>query len=170
MTAPIVNDQVIGVRADDVYTINAAAGRFPPQALGTIVKLADGGRAILAKASAAITGEGYVCQIGEDHVATMITTTTSNGNNGIRVGVAQAALAINEIGWFVIAGKTQLRVSASAAAHVRLNTTATAGQVDDDATAGARAIDNVVLKVANGGAAGLVEAVIVGDAKIGVTI
>jgi predicted DNA-binding ribbon-helix-helix protein len=42
------------------------------------------------------------------------------------------ALLDNEYGWFQVLGKGSLRTLASAAIGTRLNTTATAGAVDDD--------------------------------------
>jgi hypothetical protein len=83
------------------------------------------------------------------------TTNTAPGASGFgsRVGAAQAALADNQYGWFQIFGKGSLRTLASAAKGTRLNTTATAGAVDDDGTASSEAIFGVVLGTATGGAA-----------------
>jgi hypothetical protein len=68
-------------------------------------------------------------------------------------------MADNEFGWFQIYGKGSLRTSAAAAKGTRLNTTATAGALDDDGTAGARVINGAVLGVATGGAATSADAV-----------
>ena len=117
---------------------------------------------IYARADGAVTGAGYVCVEVTSAAAgnvldfAMITTTnTAAGQNGhgSRVAIAQAAMADNECGWFQIYGKGSLRTSAACAKGTRLNTTATAGAVDDDATAGARTINGAVLGAATVGAA-----------------
>ena len=63
-----------------------------------------------------------------------------------------AALADNEYGWFQIYGKGSVRTLASAAKGTRLNSTATAGAVDDDGGTGAEAINGLTLGTATGGA------------------
>lgn len=108
-------------------------------------------------ATAAITGAGYVCVEGIlNGNFSMITTANTAagqlGGHGSRVGVAQAALATGQSGWFQVVGRGSLRTLASAALGTRLNTTATAGVVDDDGTASSRAINGIVLKTATGGA------------------
>lgn len=108
------------------------------------------------RADGAITGDGYVVNIDVStfDAAMCTTTTTAPGTGaGKPVGVAQVAFADNDYGWVQIYGQSSVRVSASAAAYTILNSTATAGQLDDDATASAEVIDGVILDVANGGAA-----------------
>jgi hypothetical protein len=89
-------------------------------------------------------------------VAQATTTTTTPGNAaGRRVGVvvtAVASVAAAQFGFVQIYGQGSVRVLANAAATTILNTTATGGALDDDATAGAEVIDGIVLNVANGGA------------------
>lgn len=112
---------------------------------------------IYVQANGAITGDGYVCDVdGSSFDAAMSTTTTTAPGTGAGklVGVARAAFADNEYGWLQVFGPGTVRVAASAAAYTILNSTATAGQLDDDATAGAEVIDGIVLDAANGGAAG----------------
>lgn len=104
----------------------------------------------------AITGDGYVALVdGSAFTAVMATTTTSAPGTGAGklVGVARAAIAASGYGWLQIFGPGVVRTSASCAAYTIINTTATAGQLDDDATAGAEVIDGIVLDVATGGAA-----------------
>lgn len=104
-----------------------------------------------------LTGDGYVCDIdGSAFTAVLSTTTTTAPGTGAGklVGVCRAAVAASGYGWLQIFGAGTVRVAASAAAYTLLNSTATAGQIDDDATAGAEVIDGIVLDVANGGAAG----------------
>ncbi len=104
-----------------------------------------------------ITGDGYVCVVDTSSFqADMVDTTASAPGTGAGkpVGVARAVFAASEYGWLQIYGAGLVRVAASAAAYTHLNTTATAGQLDDDATAGAEVIDGIALDAANGGSAG----------------
>ena len=112
----------------------------------------DGKEYVYVQASGAITGAGYVVSIDEDYQAAMLST--SNDAKGDKVGVAPAAFADNDYGWVQIYGPCVIRVAASAAANARLNSTATAGQIDDDGTAGALPVEGAVLTTANGGSAG----------------
>lgn len=111
---------------------------------------------IYGRANGAVTGLGYLCveTTGFDFaMATVTLTTPGTAGPGSRVGAAQAALADNQYGWFQIYGKGSLRTLASAAIGTRLNTTATAGAVDDDGTTGAESLFGLVLGTATGGAA-----------------
>jgi hypothetical protein len=111
------------------------------------------------RASGAITGAGYVVDIdGSAFTAVMSTTTTTapGAGQGKPVGIAPIAFANNDYGWVQVYGACVIRVAASAAAYTQLNSTATAGQIDDDASAGAEVINGAALDVANGGAAGTV--------------
>lgn len=114
---------------------------------------------IYVQANGAITGAGYVCDIDVStfDAAMCTTTTTAPGTGaGKPVGVARVAFADNEYGWLQIFGVGTVRVSASCAAYTIINSTATAGQLDDDATVGAEVIDGIILDVAAGGAAAVV--------------
>jgi hypothetical protein len=110
---------------------------------------------VYGRASGAFTAAGYVGveATGFDFIMAS-TTTTAPGQQGpgSRIGVAQAVMADNEYGWFQIYGKGSVRTLASAAKGTKLNTTATTGALDDDATAGAETIDGLVLGTATGGA------------------
>jgi hypothetical protein len=111
---------------------------------------------VYGRANGAVTGLGYVCLELTGFDFAMATTTNSapgTAGPGTRVGVAQAALADNEYGWFQIYGKGSVRTAGAAAKGTKLNTTATGGALDDDATAGAETIDGLVLLTATGGAA-----------------
>lgn len=103
------------------------------------------------------TGDGYVLDIdGSSYVAVMstVTTTAPGTGAGKSVGVARAVATANQFGWLQVYGPGVVRVAASCAAYTLINSTATAGQLDDDATVGSEVIDGIVLDVANGGAAG----------------
>lgn len=128
---------------------------------------------VYGRANGAVTGLGYVCleQTGFDFV--MATTTTSApgaAGPGTRVGVAQAALADNEYGWFQVYGKGSVRTLASAAIGTRLNTTATGGALDDDGTASSEQILGVVLMTATGGAAATNSDAMLSYPVVGVTL
>lgn len=111
---------------------------------------------IYGRANGAITGLGYVCVelTGFDFAMVNVTQTTAGtAGHGSRLGVPQAALADNEYGWFQVYGKGTIRTTGAAAKGTRLNTTGTAGTLDDDATAGSEAVVGIVLGTATGGAA-----------------
>lgn len=135
--------------------------------LGDRLTTHDGKEYVWLRASAAITGAGYACFVTTANLATMLST--SNDARGNLVAIAPAALATGDEGWFQIGGFSSVRVLASCAANARLNTTATAGAFDDDATTGAMAIDGIALSTANGGAEGTVAAIL-NYPQIGVTI
>jgi len=110
---------------------------------------------VFGRAAGAVTGAGYAAveATGFDFAMVSVTTTAPGASGfGSRVGVAMAALADNEYGWFQVYGKANLRTLASAAKGTRLNSTATNGALDDDGTAGSEAIFGVVLGTATGGA------------------
>lgn len=147
---------LIGLSASQVGSASAA----PAFRLGTVGGFdhPDYGyqEFIYGRANGAVTGAGYLC-VEETgfNFAMASTTSTAPGASGAgsRCGAAQAALADNEYGWFQIYGKGSLRTLASAAKGTRLNSTATGGAVDDDATIGSEAINGLVLGTATGGAA-----------------
>lgn len=111
---------------------------------------------VYGRANGAITGLGYLCvELPGFDFAMASTTNTAPGSSGhgSRLGAAQAAMSDNQYGWFQVYGKGSLRTLASAAVGTRLNSTGTAGAVDDDGGAGSEAINGLVLETATGGAA-----------------
>jgi hypothetical protein len=94
----------------------------------------------------------FVATIDEAYAAVMVST--SNDARGDLLGVALATIAANSFGWVQVKGVCNVQVAASCAANVRLNTTATAGQLDDDGTAGSITCDGIVLTTARGAGAG----------------
>lgn len=109
--------------------------------------------------SAAAISAGTVCRISggtetAGHQAVAVTTANTAGGSGQGqlVGVAVASFGLNDYGWMLVFGSVPITALASCAASTQLNTTATAGALDDDATAGARVIDGITLRSANGGA------------------
>jgi hypothetical protein len=93
---------------------------------------------------------GQVCVEGVAGVWTPVTTALSApgavGGHGTRVGVAQFAGPVGTFGWYQVYGTCSALTAAAVAVGTRLNTTATAGAVDDDGTAGARPILGMVFK------------------------
>ena len=137
--------------------------------LGDIAFGSDGSAWIHVVADEAITGAGYAVVIHEDFGIEMVDTTSTATAFGQMVGVPAVAFASGEYGWVQVLGTCVVRGAASAAANTALNSTATAGQVDDDATEGAEVIDGVVFTTAVGGAAATQAAMLVWP-KVGATL
>ena len=120
-------------------------------------------------AGGAITGAGFVVRFGVDFSATMIST--ANDARGDRVGVALGAIASGEFAWVQTSGVfANVQVLASCAANARLNTTATAGALDDDGTVGAFAIDHIVLTTARAASQGNAPGVAANNAAVGTVL
>lgn len=148
--------QVIGLSRDNI----TAATSTPEFRLGTVGGYDDPVNGyqefIYGQANGAVTGAGFLCVETTGFDFAMATTTNTAGGasgHGSRAAAAQAAMADNQYGWFQVYGRGSLRTLASCVRGTQLNTTATAGAVDDDATAGARAIAGLVLGTTTGGAA-----------------
>lgn len=155
---------LVGQRLTEVFTASSSPNGF---GLGDVVTDHDGKEYVFLQASATITGKGYACFVTTANLATMVST--SNDARGNLVAVAPAAMSAGERGWFQRKGFCEVYAAASCAANARVNTTATAGVLDDDGTTGAMAIDGLVLTTANGGAAALAPAVL-SYPTIGVTL
>lgn len=146
---------IIGIAPADILTSSSA----PAFRLGT-----RGGydhptsgyqEFIYGRADGAVTAAGYVCVEATSNdwkMATVTVTAPGTQGPGSRVGVAMAAIADNGFGWFQVFGKGSIRTLASAAKGTRLNSTATAGAVDDDGTASSEQIFGMVIYTATGGA------------------
>lgn len=150
---------IMGIKADRVRT-STEGPEFAPGTRGVEVTSSGPKEYVYVQMdSSGLTGAGYVALISMAYAGAMATTTASApaAGQGKLVGVGAAAIAANGYGWLQVSGPlAAVRVAASCAAYTTLNTTATAGQIDDDATAGAEVIEGLVLNVANGGAAGVV--------------
>lgn len=95
----------------------------------------------------------FVATIDEAYGAVMVST--SNDARGDLLGVAPATIAAGSFGWVQVKGVCNVQVAASCAANARLNTTATAGQLDDDGTAGSFTCDGIFLTTARAASAGI---------------
>lgn len=126
-------------------------------ALGEIAEGNAGTEWEYVQASGAITAN-HVVFIDETGQAAMLST--SNDARGDKVGVAGVAFADNEYGWICRKGAINVQVTASAAANTQLNTTATAGQLNDDATSTTYSIDGLFLTTARGGTDGTAPAML----------
>ena len=106
------------------------------------------------QANGAWTALGYMVVVDSGFDAEHLTVTSSAPGAGFGrpVGAAQAAVADNGYGWIQIYGRGSIRTLASAALGTRLNSTATAGAVDDDGTASSEVINGISLGTATGGA------------------
>ncbi len=145
---------ILGADPSQSYTATELQQTGRGFAVGDRYTAFDGKEYVFVLAGAGgFTGAGYVGIIDEAYGAVMADTTTSATARGDIVGVAAAAIAASSYGWLQVKGPCVIRVSASAAANARLNTTATAGQLDDDGSVGAEEITGCVLTTANGGAA-----------------
>ena len=120
-------------------------------------------------AGGAITGAGFVVRFGVDFSATMLST--ANDARGDRVGVALGAIASGEFAWVQTSGVfANIQVLASCAANARLNTTATAGALDDDGTVGSFVIDHIVLTTARAASQGNAPGVAANNAAVGAVL
>jgi hypothetical protein len=117
----------------------------PEYVLGTVASSNDGNYYQYVKAGEAYTQ--YACGlIDEDYTIVMATTTTSapGAGQGKAVGVPQIALTSGYYGWALVKGTGSVLGAASCVKFTELNTTATAGTLDDDATSGAEVISGIV--------------------------
>lgn len=164
-TIGLSKDQVTGATAVPAFRLGTIGGYDDPT---------NGYQEfIYGRANGAVTAVGYVCveETGFDFAMINVTKTTpGTAGFGSRVGVAQAALADNEYGWFQIYGKGSVRTLGLAAKGTRLNTTATNGALDDDATAGSEAVFGIVLGTATGASEATNADAIINYPSVGTTL
>lgn len=142
--------RIIGINPTQVYTSADFTAGYAP-ALGTVAEDNAGKQYVLCKATD--TGPLSDGQVGFITAAWDFTLiSTSNDAQGQRVGVAHAAATANTYLWVQIWGVSTVRVLASAVAQARLNTTGTAGALDDDGTATNFAVTGINITTTNGGA------------------
>lgn len=107
----------------------------------------DGKAYVFVQASAAIAANDLAF-FTTAFAATALST--ANDARGNLCGVALVPFASGDFGWVQVRGGSSMNVLANCAANVRLNTTATAGKLDDDGTAGSMHVQGVYLTSANG--------------------
>lgn len=148
---------MIGIKADETRT-SAEGQQFTPGTIGwNMTSAGPKGYVYVKDSGSGITAAGYVAVMdGSDFTAVMASTTTTapGAGQGKLTGVALDTIPANGFGWLQIFGAGSVRVAASCAAYTNINSTGTAGQLDDDATAGAEVIEGIVLDAANGVSAG----------------
>jgi hypothetical protein len=125
--------------------------------LGDLSTDQDGNVWLYCQASAAVAANYFVV-ISPTYTVAPITTT--NGLLGLRVGSPSAAMASGDYGFVQVFGPSTVQVLASAAANTRLNTTATAGALDDDGTATTKEIRGVALTTARAASNGTAPAIL----------
>lgn len=145
-----------GVNPFDVWTVDSTKLEIPasPISVGTRIHSALNGEFVcVSNAISTALEVGDVVFMNAAFAATELST--SNDARGQIVGVTVAAIpgtsgTVVGYGWVQVKGTATARVLASAAANARLNTTATAGALDDDGTAGSFQVQGIYLTTANG--------------------
>lgn len=173
MSNQFATDGKLGInvsQVDDVSSTNQNLN-FPKgqQPLGTKFEGANGGTWIYCSLPA-ITQIGSVCVIDP---TTWLATLASTANSpfGQRLGVAPAVASLGNYGWLQTEGVIDnVYVLASCAANVRLNTTATAGALDDDGTAGAKVANNLTLTTARAASNGVAPGQAGSETTVGATL
>lgn len=173
MSNQFATDGKLGVnvlQVDDVSSSNQNLN-FPKgqQPLGTKFEGANGGIWVYCSLPA-ITQIGSVCVIDPTTWAATLAT-TANSPFGQRLGVAPALASAGNYGWLQQAGVIDnLYVGASCAANVRLNTTATAGMLDDDGTVGAKTALGLTITSARAASNGVAPGQCAAEASVGPTL
>lgn len=134
----------------------------PLHTLGTRYCSDDGKEYVYCVAGEAITGKGYAVVLGDGFSATMVDTTSTATARGAPVAFPEIAVTNGYYFWGQVKGAVAagIRVAASAAAGAQLNSTATGGVVDDDATAGAEVITGVYISQTDGGSGSAVNGIL----------
>lgn len=145
-----VGQNAIGPRFDEALTLGTAVHVHPEFELGTRMKGAAGKEYVYVQANGAITANDVVF-VDETFQADQLDTTNSAGAFGQVIGVAPATFADNDYGWIQIYGACTINVATGAETNTELNSTGTAGRVDDDASSGAEAIIGLATTAAESG-------------------
>ena len=146
--------------ANDTFGFDATKVSTTPEFTpGTRVETDRNRAFVYVKATAAIalydavtydeTFQGVVAPLG-----------TANDARGDSVGVAPVAIPSGSYGWLQVRGPCTMNVLANCAANVRLNTTATAGSLDDDGGVGSMQVQGAYLTTARGGTNGSAAAIL----------
>jgi len=142
-----IGQNAIGVNVAEALTLGSAVHVHPEWELGTRVHGAAGKEYVYVQASGAVAANDVVI-LTEAFQAAKVDTTNSAGAVGDKVAVAPVAFSDDDYGWVQIYGACTVNVGSSASANTKLNTTGTAGRVDDDATSGAETILGLVTTAA----------------------
>jgi hypothetical protein len=139
---------LVGIDVTNSYT-TAQLAQGKGFGLGDTCLTHDGKKYIFLQSTAAIVAGDVVYFTGNYGA---IPLTTAAGNRGGYVAVAPIARAASDYGWFQRWGASSIQVLANCVQFVRLNTTATAGKLDDDGTVSSKHVQGIVIAGANGGA------------------
>jgi len=142
---------IIGANYATTITAASLASSGKAFGLGDRSTDQDGKDWVFVQASGAIAQYDVVF-LSAAYAASSLST--SNDARGNLVAVAPIAFADTEYGWVQIKGPCTMNVKASCAANARLDTTATAGSLDDDGTAGSMQVQGIYLTTARGGTDG----------------
>ena len=130
---------------------DSSASEIPEFEVGDLGADEDGKIYQFVRANGALDTVGDVVLIDETGDATPVTTTTSApaAGQGLPAGVVVVAVADNDWCWVQRHGVVSaINVGTSAAVHTQLNSTASGGRLDDDATAGAEVIVGITTTAA----------------------
>lgn len=142
---------------------------------GNRVRDNAGGEWVYAKvalnSTACVQGNAYHI----NGAGTAVLATTTLALRGMYLGFPAVTIPADTVNdqyaWFQVHGPCEgIRVAASCVLRVRLNTTATAGLLDDDATSGAKTADGVTIDVTDTTAATSTVAGILSNSAVGATL
>lgn len=154
---------MIGPNVTDTFTLNTVVAPEyprPPFAVGTRTFATQNSEFVFVsntESTAQVVGDVVFLNAAQ---GTITRLSTSNDARGNLVAVCVSAIpgtsgSNTGFGWVQVKGTcAAISVLASAAANVRLNTTATAGALDDDGTVGSFQVQGLYLTTARGGTAG----------------
>ncbi len=140
------------INTNAIGPIFAETSTKPKFQLGTIMSGDEDDLWMYVRASAAITGAGYVVVVDTAYLAAMATNALAL--YGMPVGVAPVAFAANDYGWVQVRGLAQIQVLGSCAANVKITSTTTAGALDDAAGTGTKTIVGIALSAARAASQG----------------
>ena len=145
---------LLGAKLDENYsTLNN--GNTP--GVGELFTHTDGRVYMFVRYGAGGATANFVVSINAAGTAVMATNTVSSF--GERVGVAVSTAAANEWGWALVFGPIDVQTDV-ATVNTRMQTTTTAGQIDDAAGTGTKQINGLTLTTARTVSAGLAPALL----------
>jgi hypothetical protein len=157
---------LVGFNPNDTFT-SAQSTQGKIFGLGDKIAQHDGKEYVFVLAATAVVASDVVFFVpGTFSASTLSTANDARGNN---VGVATVAVNSGEYFWAQVKGACTANVLASCVANVRLNTTATAGKLDDDGTASSMQVQGIYLTATNGGSTAAVAAIL-NDPVVDVTL
>jgi hypothetical protein len=151
---------LIGFDPTAVYTAAEVTAGTLPYGYGDIAVDRNGNEYVFARSDATGFAVAAACLLTSSATVPLLassatTTNTAPGQvgQGGPVGVAMGTVAASGAGWLQVRGRGSVNVAASCVKGTLLNTTATTGVLDDDATAGAEVIMGLTLIATATGAA-----------------